>query len=136
MNSRLESFMAYSDLGYLDRNTRQDRANYLNSLPINIISKEHILHNSYYTKEFLLMNHQRQSLRTGVPIMPATIHDPVSASKLTIFGKQDLKKYENTYIPIRIHHMVPGIVNKERILYAKTIVERHIISSLHTVIED
>ena len=128
--------MAYSDLGYLERNTRQDRANYLNSLPINIISREHILHNSYYTKEFLLMNHQRQSLRTGVPIMPATIHDPVSASKLTIFGKQDLKKYENTYIPIRIHHMVPGIVNKERILYAKTIVERHIISSLHTVIED
>ena len=128
--------MAYSELHDLERKMQQNMANSFDSRPKKKIPKKHILRNSHYTKEFLLMNHQNQGHKTGVPIMPATIHDPVSASKVTVFGKQDLKKYENTYTPIKIHDMVPGVVNKERILYAKAIVEKDMMTSLHTVIED
>ena len=128
--------MAYSELHDLERKMQQDLTNSFNSGAQKKIPKKYILHDSYYTKEFLLMNHQGHSQETGVPIMPTTSHDPVSASKLTVFGKQDLKKYENTYTPIKIHDMVLGVVNKERILYAKAIVEKDMFTSLHTVIED
>ena len=121
--------MAYSEL-------HEMRNNSFNSTPKKKIPKKYILHNSHYTKEFLLMYHQEQSHRTGISMMPTTYHDPVSASKLTVFGKQDLKKYENTYTPIKIRDMVLGVVNKERILYAKAIVEKDMLTSLHTVIED
>ena len=131
--------MAYSELEDLGRKMQQDLTNSFNSSPKKKIPKKHILRNSHYTKEFLLLNHKNQGHRipTGMSVISkTTTHDPVSASKLSVFGKQDLKKYENTYTPIKIHDMVPGIVNKERILYAKAIVETYILSSLHTVIED
>ena len=52
--------MAYSELHDLERKMRN---NFFNSTPKKKIPKKYILHNSHYTKEFLLMYHQEQSHR-------------------------------------------------------------------------
>ena len=102
------------------------------------IPEQDIIHKFYYTKQFLLKNHQNMQQKTLLTniIGKITQPDKVSTSKKTVFGKQDLKKYENSYTPIKIHDMAPGVVNRERILYAKAIVDSAMMTSLHTVIED
>ena len=110
----------------------------MNSAPKKVVPKKHRLAQGHYTREFLLSNHQRMlANRKLVNILPGTTsHDSVSSSKVTIFGKQDLKKYENSYTPIKVRDLVPGVVNREKIVYAKTIVECANMASLHTVIQD
>ena len=109
----------------------------LSSLPKTTIPKKSILHNYHYTKEFLITNHPDIPKTFATDrLSQKTWPDKVSTSKKTVFGKQDLKKYENSYTPIKIHDMAPGVVNRERILYAKAIVDSAMMTSLHTVIED
>ena len=131
--------MADSDLHDLEKMMQQQMTNTFNSAPKKKIPKKHILRNSHYTKEFLISNQQsrKKDLNLiGNRGMPITSGDAVSVSKMTVYGKQELKKYENTYTPIKIHDMVPGVVNDKKILYARAIVESNMMTSLHTVIED
>ena len=115
----------------------QRLSNAFNSVPKKKVSKKHILRNYHYTKEFLLLNHPTiEQCLPGPSLRRMTLPDAVSTSKMTVFGKQDLKKYENSYTPIKIHDMAPGVVNRERILYAKASVDGVVMTSLHTVIED
>ena len=112
-------------------------ASSFSSVPKKKIPRKHIIHNNHYTKEFLFSSHGTRLENLLMPTVGhSTAPDLVSTSKMSIFGKQDLKKYENTYTPIKIHDLTPGAVNKERILYAKTIVDNVVMTSLHTVIED
>ena len=108
------------------------------STPKKKIPKKYKLPRGHYTKEYLLENHQitlDESFKYKTTPLRTT-QDPISCSKVTVFGKQDLKKYENSYTPIKIRDLTPGVVNRERIVYAKIIVEVAIWASIHTVIED
>ena len=102
--------------------------------PVKIASK-HKLAKGHYTREFLISDHQQliRDLKGRYPM--STIPDRVSASKLTIPSNQNLTKYKK-YKKIKIHDLSIGVVNMERILYAKTIVKGASMVSLHTVIED
>ncbi|KAI6657546.1 TPR domain-containing protein [Oopsacas minuta] len=132
--------MIPSDICQAERQLRQKLTTSFDS-PRNKknIPKNFILRNNHYSKEFLLSNHQTRLINRNLPPVipfPITCNDAVSSSKMTVFGTQDIKKYENTYTPIKIHDLVPGVVNKKSILYAKAIVESSIMTSLHSVIED
>ena len=128
--------MAYSQAYNAQKEMEKKMEASFNSVPKKKVPKKQMKHKHHYSKDYLVMIHERDRCPVLDNPTRSTIHDRVSASKVTVFGKQDLKKYENTYKPIKIHDMVPGIVNKERILYAKAIVERDMMTSLHTVIED
>ena len=128
--------MAYSHVYNAQKEMQKKMEASVNSIPKRKVPKKQIRHKHHYSKDYLVMIHERDRCPVLDRPSHSTYHDPVSASKLTVFGKQDLKKYENTYTPIKIYDMLPGVVNKERILYAKAIVEKDMMTSLHTVIED
>ena len=110
------------------------------SKPKTKVSKKYKLPRGHFTKELLLQKHQDlldHSYKTSLaPGLQITRHDPISCAKVTVFGKQDLKNYENSYTAIKIRDLIPGVVNRERIVYAKTIVDVVMESSIHTVIKD
>ncbi|KAI6654989.1 hypothetical protein LOD99_11441 [Oopsacas minuta] len=120
--------MAYSDVYNVPKKLQKKVEASANSLPKKKVPKNIIQHKYHYSKDTLVMNHERDRCPLLAHQFHSSRYHRVSASKETIFGKQELKKYENTYTPIKIHDIVPGVVNNERILYAKAIVEKDMMT--------